>query len=136
MAKVLVIDDSDAVRSMIRKALESSGYHVCEACDGEQGLAAIQRETPDLVVTDIVMPESEGIQMILELRRRKTKMPVVAISGGGTGWAMDYLRVAMASGAIASLTKPFTAQEIIDAVRKGLETRTEFFTNGTAPSIV
>ena len=117
MATILVIDDDKRVRLMIRRILASAGHLVLEAEDGQKGLARFAAENPDLVISDIVMPDHEGISTIRQLRRAGATVPILAISGGGSSVAgVEYLRMATNLGANASLGKPFGADELIAAV--------------------
>src|ERR1700693_779947 len=99
--KVLVIDDDPVARMTVRAILEDEGYSVTCAEDGRRGLEAFRKLRPDLVVTDIVMPEKEGIETILELRSIWPRGPIIAISGGGRTGNTDYLRLAQGMGANA-----------------------------------
>ncbi len=90
--RILVIDDDDFVRTVVCKGLRTRGYRVLEAANGELGMSLIERgENPDLVITDIVMPEKDGLETILELRKKCPGIKVIAISGAGYGWGGDYL---------------------------------------------
>lgn len=89
---VLVIDDEDLVRDMLRRALESAGIEVVVAADGREGLKAYLANPTDVVVTDILMPEKEGIETIIELKREHPNVKIVAISGGDPAGNTDFLR--------------------------------------------
>jgi CheY-like chemotaxis protein len=119
-ARILVIDDDAAVRETLRQVLESAGHAVTCAEDGERGLEAFETARPDLVITDIIMPEREGIATILELRRRRPDRPIVAISGGGRTGGTDFLTMARRLGADAALPKPFELEELLDTVARCL----------------
>ncbi len=111
MARILLVDDDVLVRTSLAYALEDAGHQVVQAGNGDEGLAALDRETFDAVVLDILMPEREGIETIREIRNRWTTLPVLAISGGDkTGWS-DFLHMASALGATDTMAKPFTASE-------------------------
>jgi len=113
----LVIDDDPIVRQTIQAILEEAGYSVTCAEDGRRGLAAFRRNRPDVVVTDIIMPEKEGIETILELRRIWPEGRIIAISGGGrTAKKDDFLRIAKGCGADAVLAKPFEPEELVALV--------------------
>jgi len=117
MAHVLVIDDDPTIRSLIEEILVTMGHSVVDAPDGRAGIAIFSREKIDLVVTDIVMPDQEGIETIGAMRRLDRTMPILAISGSATvGGAADYLRAAAALGATETLQKPFTPDHFIGAV--------------------
>jgi CheY-like chemotaxis protein len=110
MARILVIDDSQQDRRLMAETLIAAGHEVREARDGAEGLAACRRSPPDLVITDIVMPEMEGIEMIRELPRTARHVPVLAVSDG----VELYRRAARLLGAVASLPKPVDADELLD----------------------
>jgi CheY-like chemotaxis protein len=122
-ARILVIDDNEIVRETLRLVLESAGHAVICAEDGERGLAAFESGRPDLVITDVIMPEREGIATILELRRREPEQPIVAISGGIGAGGADFLTMARRMGADAALPKPFEFDELLDTVGRCLAAR-------------
>jgi PAS domain S-box-containing protein len=111
--RILVVDDEPAVRSFLRLALESAGYSVEEASNGKDAIAWIGRGAPDLVITDLVMPEKEGIETIETLRRSHPKLPILAISGA---WGGSYLKIAAHLGANAVLSKPVNPEELVSQV--------------------
>lgn len=116
MARILLIDDEDQVRHMLRVMLEYAGHEVEEAADGRQG-ARLYRERPsDLIVTDIVMPEKEGLEMIQELRRDFPGVKIIAISGGGMISPMSYLSLAKKFGAQRAFFKPIDREQLLAAV--------------------
>jgi CheY-like chemotaxis protein len=117
VGRVLVIDDDSSMRGTIRKILEREGHEVFEAHDGRKGLEVFRRHGADLVLTDLIMPEKEGIETIIELRAESEDVPILAMSGGewltaGEGRLQD----AQALGANASLAKPFTVDQLRRAV--------------------
>ena len=114
---ILVIDDEQLIRLQIRSALELEGYVVHEAANGNEGLARIAEAAPDVVITDILMPDKEGIETILELRRTHPKIRIIAISGGGRTGNKDFLRTAKHLGADRTLAKPFGLAELLRLVR-------------------
>lgn len=120
MARILVVDDEDLVRLTLRQMLEASGHEVIEAANGRQGVALQAENVVDLVVTDIIMPEQEGIETIVQLRRKNPSLKIIAISGGGRLRNMDFLKIAANVGADATLTKPFSTQELTDMVDRCL----------------
>lgn len=117
---ILVIDDEQLIRLQIRSALELEGFTVHEAANGIEGLARIAEATPDVVITDILMPDKEGIETILELRRTYPKIRIIAISGGGRTGNKDFLRTAKHLGADRTLAKPFGLAELLRLVREVL----------------
>ena len=101
MARILLIDDDDTVRTMLRLTLVHFGHTVIEARDGKEGLELFQDANVDLLITDIVMPEKEGLEVLMELRKKHPPVKIIAISGG------DYLHMAKLMGAAKVLAKPF-----------------------------
>jgi DNA-binding response OmpR family regulator len=117
---VLVIDDDSAMRSTIRRILERDGHQVSEAENGDKGLKLFRAEGADVVVTDLIMPDKEGIETILDLREEAPDLRILAMSGGddlGSGRLDD----AQALGADAQLAKPFTVDDLRKTVRALLE---------------
>lgn len=121
MARILVVDDEDLVRLTLRQMLEAAGHVVFEAANGRQGVALQAEQPVDLVLTDIIMPEQEGIETIVQLRRKNPKLKIIAISGGGRMKNMDFLKIAANVGADATLAKPFSTKELTEAVNRCLE---------------
>jgi DNA-binding response OmpR family regulator len=119
MADILVIDDEEALRRLIVRILRAEGHAVREAANGREGLRLFREAPPALLITDIVMPDQEGIETIIELRREAPDFPILAISGGGEG---IYLRMAAGVGATETLAKPFGADELVAAVERLLAT--------------
>jgi DNA-binding response OmpR family regulator len=117
MARVLVIDDEQQIRRMIKIALEQEGYDVTLAEDGNAGLAAIRDQPMDLVITDLIMPDKEGIETIIELRKKYPAVPIIAISGGGRVSPKNYLDVARSIGASRVFEKPVALRDLTTAVR-------------------
>ncbi|TVP42456.1 MAG: response regulator [Gemmatimonadales bacterium] len=117
MAKILIIDDDPALRGTMRKILERSGHDVSEAGDGDAGLRQVAAEAPDLVITDLLMPEKEGIETIQELTEHFPDVRILAVSGaGGTEEEEGPLMDAKLFGAHAVLPKPFSVQVLTDTV--------------------
>lgn len=119
MARILVIDDETEIRTLLRRVLERDGYEVTEASDGNVG-ARLYREKPtDLIITDIIMPEQEGIETIMELRRDFPDAKIIAVSGGGKSMTgTDCLRLAKALGARRTFPKPLNIGEFLESVRE------------------
>lgn len=115
--RILVIDDDPQIRKLFKRKLSSEGYDIREASNGKEGYRLYCREFPDLVITDIVMPEKEGIEMITDLKREFSDVKIIAISGGGKGSPDGYLLVAKHLGVERTFTKPVEWSELIDAVR-------------------
>jgi DNA-binding response OmpR family regulator len=123
MYKVLVIDDDAMVRASIVHILEDGGYAVLTAKDGIRGMVAFRSEHPDLVITDIVMPDQEGIQTINEMRRERPDAKIIAISGGGLLGNTDFLKFARVLGATDTIAKPFDPNELLIIVKTCLAVR-------------
>jgi CheY-like chemotaxis protein len=120
MALILVIDDEQMLRRTLRALLERAGHTVVEAEDGNQGLTQFDNQKPDLVLTDIIMPDREGVETIGELRRRSPQTPIIAMSGGGSVGGDLFLTLAKQLGASATLAKPIRQAELIAAVDEAL----------------
>ncbi len=120
MHKILVIDDNIAVRTTIVQMLEAEGYEVVSAEDGRRGLAVFRSAKPDLVVTDIIMPEKEGIETIRDIRDLSPKARIIAISGGGQIGNTDFLTIARALGASEVIAKPLDPDDFLSIVSRCL----------------
>ena len=119
MARILIIDDDDQFRTMLRKMLEKAGYNdIEEAGNGSIGMKLFRQNPFDVVITDIIMPDKEGIEMITELRRDYPQIKIIAMSGGGRVGPHGYLEMAKYLGAGRTLTKPFKQSDLIDAVQE------------------
>lgn len=115
MANILLIEDEELLRRVIVTALNQGGYTVREAKDGRNAMQHWQGDPPDLVITDIFMPESDGLETIMALRRVNVATPIIAISGH-PGDSVHYLKVAQSLGAQRVLAKPFSVDELLVAV--------------------
>lgn len=120
MSRILLIDDDDALRKMLRLTLTGMGHSVVEARNGREGVALDATQQPDLVLTDIIMPDKEGIETILEIRRQHPETRIIAMSGGGRVNARDYLVMARRFGARYVLEKPFSNGEMALAIESAL----------------
>ena len=118
MAKILVIDDDDIMNGMTVQLLSEAGYEAEGARDGDCGLKLLATKAFDLVVTDIVMPEKEGIETIISIRSKSKTLPIIAISGGGKINPEQYLRMAQRFGADYTFQKPFNREHFLAAVRE------------------
>lgn len=116
MACVLVVDDEESVRHMLRRLLEGADFQVREAGNGNEALRVLDEGMVDLIIIDIIMPEKDGIETIIEIRRRRPDLPIVAISGGSQAPKMDYLETARKLGANYTLRKPFSGAEILSII--------------------
>jgi DNA-binding response OmpR family regulator len=121
MGYILIIDDEQPVTAVLRQILGRAGYQTLVATDGKMGMDLYAAHPVDLVITDIMMPERDGVEVIMQLRTRPAGVKILAMSGGGRYGLMDFLDVAEKLGADAIIRKPFTTQQILDQVRSLLE---------------
>jgi DNA-binding NtrC family response regulator len=120
VSRILVIDDEENIRTMVQQMLRRAGYEAVIAGDGSEGIK-LQRERPfDLVITDLIMPGQEGLETIMEIRRNFPKTRIIAISGGGHAGVLDFLPIASQLGALRTLPKPFTHQQLLALVKEVL----------------
>ena len=118
MARILIIDDEAMIRNLLTQMFEREGHEAVAASSGKSGLK-IQREHPaDLIITDIIMPEKEGLETIMELRRDFPDVKIIAMSGGGKIKSESYLQMAKTLGAIKSIAKPFQRNELLKTVQE------------------
>ena len=111
--KVLVIEDEDQLRRVVAKMLSADGHEVIDALDGFRGMELFRKEKPDLVITDIVMPNQEGMETIRELRRENPKIKIIAMSGSfASSGGLDFLKMAQLLGADEIIAKPFRVQDL------------------------
>jgi CheY-like chemotaxis protein len=120
MNRILLIDDDYLVRETLSRSLREAGYETVSAANGQLGLKLLKSQPFDLVVTDIVMPEQDGIETIRQIRKTYFNLKIIAISGGGRGSAAFYLSSAEALGADLALAKPFRPSELVHAVERCL----------------
>lgn len=121
MAKILVMDDEPFILLMIKKMLEKEGHEVDLALNGNDGLELFEKFKPDLVITDIIMPQKEGLEIILELRKKYPDLKIIAISGGGRVGPDGYLPGAKLFGADMVFQKPLIQKEFMHGVSVLLE---------------
>jgi len=117
MARILIIDDEPQIRSMLTLMLERDGYEVVEAPDGVEGIKAYRQHPADLIITDLIMPNKDGIGMIIDLKKEFPDVKIIAMSGGGLNKPDGYLKGAKKLGAYCTLTKPIDREEMLNAVR-------------------
>jgi two-component system response regulator (stage 0 sporulation protein F) len=118
MATILVIDDEEPIRALLRVILEEDRHHVLEATNGHHGLELYRERSADLIITDLVMPEMDGLEMMLVLTKRFPDVKVIAMSGGEA--SEGALRVAKLLGARQTFQKPLDMDELLSAVRYDL----------------
>ena len=120
-SRILLIDDDNQFRGMLRQVLRREGYEVVEARDGREGIVRYRSAPTDLIITDILMPEQEGLETIRELRHEFPDVKIIAVSGGGSRGTQDFLKVAKLFGAQRTLWKPFDLDELRQAIRDVLK---------------
>ena len=124
MARVVIIDDDEAIRSLLEEVLRHDGHETFTAANGKAGIKLVREKDPDLLITDIFMPEQEGVETIQEARAIAPDVPVIAISGGGRFQQYNLLKLAETLGAAAALQKPFSLAKIRETISEILETET------------
>jgi CheY-like chemotaxis protein len=120
MARILIIDDESQIRSMLRLMLERVGYEIAEAPDGVEGIRQYREKPADLIITDLIMPNKDGIGMIIDLKKEFPEIKIIAMSGGGVNRPEGYLDGAKKLGATRTLTKPIDREEMLKAVKETL----------------
>lgn len=118
---ILLIDDDDLVRDMLRTTLVEAGHEVIGAKNGDEGLTVLEGQPVQLVITDILMPEKEGVETIIEIRKKQPNLAIVAISGGGRSKNFSPLKIARRAGANFVLPKPFEPDDLLDLVAQVAE---------------
>lgn len=120
MATILVIDDEQSIRGLLREVLEKAGYRVLEAADGHEGLALYQQQPVDLVLMDLLMPDTDGLEATLQLTREYVDAKVIAMTGAQGD--RNFLDVAKLFGARRTIAKPFDIKQLLQAVQEELVT--------------
>jgi len=134
MERILIIDDEQQIRSMLRLMLEREGYEVVDASDGIEGIKAYRQKPADLIITDLIMPNKDGIGMIIDLHKEYPDVKIIAMSGGGLNKPEGYLKGAKKLGAACTLTKPIDREKMLRAVKNTLKgTDDEFEEAQTEP---
>jgi CheY-like chemotaxis protein len=116
MAHILIIDDDGLFRSMLGATLLQFGHTVAEAGNGAEGLKLCQRTKPDLIITDLVMPEMDGFEVLMNFARHTPRAKILVMSGGVRGKTVDFLEIATRLGASGVLAKPFTTDSLSKAI--------------------
>jgi len=116
MIRILIIDDESMVRFSLRRILEGVGYEIAEAENGREGVAMQTASPFDLILTDIIMPEKEGVETVIELKRDFPDVKIIAMSDGGRTRNLDFLKLAQQFGADRIIAKPFAEEELLDAI--------------------
>ena len=121
MATILVVDDDRQVCALLKEVLEEQGYTVESAVNGIEGISRYRNLPADLIIIDILMPEKEGLETILDLRREFPRVKIIAMSGGSERAKLNLLDLARRLGAQYTVNKPFQLQTITDLVKKALQ---------------
>lgn len=120
MHSILVIDDQAELRSTLQLVLEAAGYKASTASNGREAGVLLLRERFDLVITDVLMPQRDGLEVVMDLRKTQPTLPVIVMTGGGQQQANYYLRLAHELGAKGILQKPFTNEQLLMTVALAL----------------
>jgi DNA-binding response OmpR family regulator len=118
MPRVLILEDSPDLRQLLQLELQAQGFEVAAASSGDSALELMERAPADVVLTDLFMPDKDGLETILELRARYPGARIVAMSGWESRAGLDYLKVAREIGAERTFRKPFDIGELIAALRQ------------------
>jgi YesN/AraC family two-component response regulator len=121
MYDILVVDDEPMIREGLKVALEMEGHRAITASDGTEALKMVDETKPQVIITDIIMPETDGIEVICTVKESNPDIKILAISGGGRISASDHLKIARQLGAKGVLTKPFSTEELICEINKLFE---------------
>ncbi|MCX6330586.1 MAG: response regulator [Bacteroidia bacterium] len=121
MPGILIIEDDNDLREMLKVSLHRRKYKVFEAQNGKDAITHFKPSVTDLVVTDLIMPEEDGLKVIIKLREIKPSIKIIAISGGGKAGPGSYLNLAKALGADVIYSKPFSVNDMIRKIRELLE---------------
>jgi YesN/AraC family two-component response regulator len=121
MAQILIIDDEPQIRSMLKLMLERDGHEVAEAPDGIEGIKIYRQNPADLIITDLIMPNKDGIGLIIDLKKEFPNVKIIAMSGGGLNKPDGYLKGAKKLGAACTLTKPIDRDEMLRAIKDALK---------------
>jgi DNA-binding NtrC family response regulator len=121
--RILLVDDDDLSRQAVHRMLERGGYEVRSTGNGREAIDSYRAGEVDLVITDLIMPDTDGLEIIQEIRRKDPGAKILAISGGGRVQAEEYLSVARKFGALEVLPKPFGSQDLKAAVDRALAAR-------------
>lgn len=118
MARIMIIDDEEPVREALSSVMEAAGHETCAIADGRGCFAFLDTFQPDLVITDLFMPDMEGMQTIYELRKLRPGLPIIAMSGAERFGGMNYLTTAERLGASHSIPKPVSPRSLLDAISR------------------
>ncbi len=115
---ILVVDDDVPFVEYVSEMLDGEGYRVCKAFGGEEGVTEFVQHQPQLIITDIVMPAKDGLELIMAARKQDSEIPIIAVSGGNSGFGSDYLMAAKKFGANVVPKKPFHSEMLLDTAEE------------------
>ncbi|CAK8715647.1 MAG: Response regulator receiver domain-containing protein [Candidatus Electronema aureum] len=118
MRKILIMDDDEQILSLLSRSMELAGFAAVTAPNGREGQRLLEKQPFDLVITDLIMPEKEGMETISYIKKHFPGMKIIAISGGGRIGPETYLPAALELGAHLAFAKPFSMDELLNAVRE------------------
>jgi len=117
MRKILIMDDDEQILSLLSRSMELAGFSAATAVNGREGQRLLEKQPFDLVITDLIMPEREGMETISYIKKQFPKIKIIAISGGGRIGPETYLPAALELGANLAFAKPFSMDELLNGVR-------------------
>ncbi|SEP79167.1 Response regulator receiver domain-containing protein [Ectothiorhodospira magna] len=121
MTTILIVDDDDTFRTMLQEMLSREGFHILTAGSGGQALKLLNTQTPDLIITDILMPDGDGIELITTLKQKNSPIPIIAMSGGRRSISLEFnLESAELMGVKATLAKPFSRETLRRVIEDAL----------------
>ncbi|HVZ63237.1 MAG TPA: response regulator [Lacunisphaera sp.] len=118
MTRILIADDDESIRLLLRRMLQRLGYETVEAENGKEAMDRYEEAKPECVITDLIMPGQEGIETIMQMRRHSHRAAIIAMSGDTGTRAATYLKMSRALGADVVLQKPFSVEQLTAAVEK------------------
>jgi DNA-binding NtrC family response regulator len=118
MANILVVDDQKDICRVIERILQKEGHKISIAADGREGGKIFDEGTFDLLITDLIMPEMDGIELIMQIKKQKPDQNIIAMSGGGIGKSDSYLNIAAKLGVAHTIEKPFRANDLLKVVHE------------------
>ena len=125
MKRILLIDDDEGARQLSRQILELAKYKVVSACNGIEATDILKKSVFDIIITDIVMPDKDGLEIIRDVRKQYPDTKLIAVSGGGNVSGVEYLNIARLFGAQITLEKPYSDVQLLKAISKVLEMKFE-----------
>lgn len=119
--KILIIEDDDQLQGFVQELLEDHGFEVLLAANGNEGIKVAEEQQPDLILTDLLMPEKDGVRVITEVKANHPEIPIIAMSGGQSVFSPVFLEAASTLGATKTLDKPFRNEELLQTIADCLE---------------